>query len=710
MKTSWNVWLILLISSALTGDGLTAKKLRKDAEDSSMSSILVDIRNYLEHLPSVTALSERLSVLESLTQLSKEKTDAVEKVLGVRGSELVQLGERTKFLEDRIGADGDWRLDMAAKVARMQSALEEEESDDDEKNVMQTKGLKDLEERIKALEEKSVSRNMKLMALEQKIKDKDEELGVLRSEMATAQARMRILEERENNTEEVLKSVKGVVSALKAWHEVHQSSQGPGSSNGVAAFVKEKLPDTCYDVSGSFTGEDKKKFLTSFCLQQQLPWQIRNLDVTPSATSARINFDKHRENYEYVVAIKSVDDGECSKLPEFETRTLTIDSPPFTLSDLSPHRKYRVCIAPIIYGKREEEKCIDFVTLSMFPANSLEPPTCTHDRGDSYLCSVTVNGDCSQYRGDGLGLSMKIQGLRECDGKIWAKEVDGQPGRDGEFVASFQDIRSAVTYEVVARLWNEVGTGRSSQSSFTTDEFRPSTPAITEAISINKTAMLIKWNDPCPSNGHILHYDIRYRRKSSRVYHQAHKVAVNCENDKDFDRCHILKELEQRIEYVVQIRAYNKYVSHWSEEYSHVIRDKTEVCPMPYEKVGEECLLLGTTSASWAKARTVCKRAAQEVGGVGDLATPTKLEGFRNYVSNLSVGNTFLWVGGSDAETEGVWRWVTGELVDSEEFPWGNAEPDHSKRQNYMCVNAGPTVTFHDCHNSRKLSFICQLY
>ena len=61
-------------------------------------------------------------------------------------------------------------------------------------------------------------------------------------------------------------------------------------------------------------------------------------------------------------------------------------------------------------------------------------------------------------------------------------------------------------------------------------------------------------------------------------------------------------------------------------------------------------------------------------------------------------GVSFFWLGLSDAENEGEWRWVSGE--EANYFNWDSGEPVNSEIQNYggMAINFGTSGKWHDIY------------
>ena len=89
-------------------------------------------------------------------------------------------------------------------------------------------------------------------------------------------------------------------------------------------------------------------------------------------------------------------------------------------------------------------------------------------------------------------------------------------------------------------------------------------------------------------------------------------------------------------------------------------------------------------SMTWTEAKEYCEKLG------GHLVTITSIEE-NNYIKDLVVSNgkkNAYWLGASDSETEGVWKWVTGEPFEFSD--WGTDEPNQDGEENYLelLVNA----------------------
>ncbi|XP_069184309.1 C-type lectin lectoxin-Phi1-like [Procambarus clarkii] len=93
-------------------------------------------------------------------------------------------------------------------------------------------------------------------------------------------------------------------------------------------------------------------------------------------------------------------------------------------------------------------------------------------------------------------------------------------------------------------------------------------------------------------------------------------------------------------------------------------------CPYPYMQVLDECFYVSNKTLSWTEARQYCLRMQ------GDLATPKHVYALVSFINNIK-GPTPLWIGGTDKGSEGVWQWVDGRPIITDEWSVGNPSDNY---------------------------------
>jgi len=106
---------------------------------------------------------------------------------------------------------------------------------------------------------------------------------------------------------------------------------------------------------------------------------------------------------------------------------------------------------------------------------------------------------------------------------------------------------------------------------------------------------------------------------------------------------------------------------------------------------------------SWFDAKTFCE-SQQLLGGAGSLVIDDDAE---THSFLLDQGD-LMWIGGSDTETEGTWKWVNGVDVDLNSANWASGEPnDKNQDQDCMVMNY-QTDQWDDQGCTFALPFACQ--
>lgn len=134
--------------------------------------------------------------------------------------------------------------------------------------------------------------------------------------------------------------------------------------------------------------------------------------------------------------------------------------------------------------------------------------------------------------------------------------------------------------------------------------------------------------------------------------------------------------------------------------------------------------ILSATQKSWEDAKAACAEAGlimakvRNAGEVEEMKTAMKyFLGEEDESLRVFDPTNWVWLGGNDDDTEGVWQWNDGEAIDADWYaamPWREPNPDNSDR-----INGGRTQNFlafskwgefDDSFNSHKRQrpFACQ--
>ena len=110
------------------------------------------------------------------------------------------------------------------------------------------------------------------------------------------------------------------------------------------------------------------------------------------------------------------------------------------------------------------------------------------------------------------------------------------------------------------------------------------------------------------------------------------------------------------------------------------------------DEVSTHSFAVSYVSRTWAQAKAICEALG------GHLATSTNAE--KNAFLVSLIGNNTVWLGGSDEETEGTWKWISGEEWNYTN--WNSGEPNNSNNEDYVELqssggwNDNKATTSHD--------------
>ncbi|XP_071551799.1 perlucin-like protein [Panulirus ornatus] len=134
------------------------------------------------------------------------------------------------------------------------------------------------------------------------------------------------------------------------------------------------------------------------------------------------------------------------------------------------------------------------------------------------------------------------------------------------------------------------------------------------------------------------------------------------------------------------------------------------VCPPPYARVMDQCYYANKFhELQWEEAHRFCQ------GMGGELAQPRHVNALLVFLLETYGKNVSRWyLGGTDADEEGNWRWIRGEPVSHGE--WSQGEPNGNTEENclefcFVCQgneNPFPYPALNDEACDTRLNFVCE--
>ncbi|XP_048870663.1 CD209 antigen-like protein C [Brienomyrus brachyistius] len=200
----------------------------------------------------------------------------------------------------------------------------------------------------------------------------------------------------------------------------------------------------------------------------------------------------------------------------------------------------------------------------------------------------------------------------------------------------------------------------------------------------------------------------------SRVIHQAEKEHNNLRKERDQLLLNYSLQTVERdqllLNYSLQSVERDQLLVNYSLQTA--VRDqlllnnkycnKSYICPIGWRRFKCSCYYISTEKKTWSDSRQACMQSGT------DLAIISNRE--EQEFMNRIPGD--FWIGLSDSEREGTWKWVDGTTIPVEKGYWlsGMRQPD-DHNGNEDCVHQRTTDSdpgWNDLPCSRTLKWICE--
>ncbi|XP_064094144.1 C-type lectin domain family 4 member F-like [Macrobrachium nipponense] len=126
-------------------------------------------------------------------------------------------------------------------------------------------------------------------------------------------------------------------------------------------------------------------------------------------------------------------------------------------------------------------------------------------------------------------------------------------------------------------------------------------------------------------------------------------------------------------------------------------------CPPPFKTVGRGCFYVHTGDVrTWTEAREFCKHMR------GDLAEPEDVRSLRDHLQERQdTARGFFWLGGTDEQNPGVWRWASGAPLNLDADEWSVGQPD-GKLQHCLYLDSGKQFKVGNLGCQNHTYFVCE--
>ncbi|XP_048118225.1 C-type lectin domain family 4 member E-like [Alosa alosa] len=113
-------------------------------------------------------------------------------------------------------------------------------------------------------------------------------------------------------------------------------------------------------------------------------------------------------------------------------------------------------------------------------------------------------------------------------------------------------------------------------------------------------------------------------------------------------------------------------MDHLAEDAYHSLQEERDCCPENWWKHSSSCYFISAVEKTWNESRQYCREKD------GDLVIINSKEEQEFLNDNMKEGMKEIWIGLSDTDTEGVWRWVDGTPLTGSCRMWRMGEPNDS--------------------------------
>nr|XP_020444740.1 galactose-specific lectin nattectin-like [Monopterus albus] len=116
------------------------------------------------------------------------------------------------------------------------------------------------------------------------------------------------------------------------------------------------------------------------------------------------------------------------------------------------------------------------------------------------------------------------------------------------------------------------------------------------------------------------------------------------------------------------------------------------------------CFKFGPDKKTWAEAEVACIAIG---GNLASIHNQNYLKFAKGVIKSAAGSGTPVWIGGSDAENEGVWLWRDGTMFDF--MFWAPGNPDNAGgRENCMELSSQGGANDANCND--KKPYLCGMY
>ncbi|XP_062301006.1 type-2 ice-structuring protein-like [Scomber scombrus] len=134
---------------------------------------------------------------------------------------------------------------------------------------------------------------------------------------------------------------------------------------------------------------------------------------------------------------------------------------------------------------------------------------------------------------------------------------------------------------------------------------------------------------------------------------------------------------------------------------SHLVK-RSKSCPAGWTEFNGHCFHYDPRNMNWAKAERSCQSMNANLASVHNIHDYHEIQ---KLILRVSYEFTPAWIGGSDAQVEGVWLWSDGSHFTYQN--WCSGQPDNDFGQHCLLINYGEKKCWDDDRCNSPRPFVC---
>ncbi|KAI1887286.1 hypothetical protein AGOR_G00188680 [Albula goreensis] len=126
-------------------------------------------------------------------------------------------------------------------------------------------------------------------------------------------------------------------------------------------------------------------------------------------------------------------------------------------------------------------------------------------------------------------------------------------------------------------------------------------------------------------------------------------------------------------------------------------RDQEHPCPQDWLRLRSRCYYVSSEEKTWSASRQHCRERGADLVIINNEEEQTFFTSFRN-----------IWIGLTDSEEEGTWKWVDGTAVTTRY--WRSGQPDDYNNEDCVAIQPEKSIlqSWNDFSCALKTHWVCE--